>query len=481
MTTARYLEIDGRQATRPRIDLAPPSLTHAGLEASELAASAGLELDAWQRYALDRILGERPDGQWAARETGLIVPRQNGKGSILEARELAGLFLFGEELILHSAHEFKTAQEAFRRLLLLIEQTPHLARRVARIRTSHGEEGIELTTGQRIRFVARSTGSGRGFSGDVVVLDEAYALTPAMMGALIPTLSARPNPQIIYTSSAGMRASEALALIRKRAIDSAKGIAYLEWSAGKPKDHTGRTVDLDDVEDWAQANPAYPHRISFEAIEAERRALNDDQFARERLGVWEGSDSQTLIDPDVWYALLDKGSTREGDIALAIDVAPDQRAASIAVAGLRSDKIAHIEIVDARPGTSWVADRVAEIVSRRSPVSVSLDPGSYSGALIPDLTLAGVELNMITGRQYVQACGLIYDRITSKQIRHIGQPELAAAVDAARKRRVGEAWAFTRRDTDTDISPLVSCTLALYGLLSAEPKSKRSGKASFNM
>ena len=32
---------------------------------------------------------------------GLICSRQNGKGALLEARELAGLFLLGEELILH--------------------------------------------------------------------------------------------------------------------------------------------------------------------------------------------------------------------------------------------------------------------------------------------------------------------------------------------------------------------------------------------
>ena len=46
-------------------------------------------------------------------EVALIVSRQNGKGSILEALELAALFLDDfippRGLILHSAHEFKTA------------------------------------------------------------------------------------------------------------------------------------------------------------------------------------------------------------------------------------------------------------------------------------------------------------------------------------------------------------------------------------
>ena len=139
----------------------PPRVGSAGAEAVELARSAGLILDPWQATTLDAALSEQPGGQWAAFEVGVVVPRQNGKGAILEARELAGLFLLGEELILHSAHEFKTGQEAFRRVLNLIENTPDLDRKVKRVRTSHGEEGIETTTGARLRFVARSSGSGQ--------------------------------------------------------------------------------------------------------------------------------------------------------------------------------------------------------------------------------------------------------------------------------------------------------------------------------
>jgi phage terminase large subunit-like protein len=188
----------------PRFRLVPPARSSAGQDAVELAASAGLVLDPWQAGVLEGALGEREDGKWAASEVGLIVPRQNGKGGILEARELAGLFLFGERVLLHSAHEFKTSTEAFRRLRDLVVNTDDLMRQVAPrgIHTAHGDEGIELRSGQRIRFVARSTGSGRGFTGDCIVLDEAYNLRAADMSAMVPTLSARPNTQIWYASSA---------------------------------------------------------------------------------------------------------------------------------------------------------------------------------------------------------------------------------------------------------------------------------------
>jgi hypothetical protein len=229
----------------PRFRVRPERASSAGPEAVELAASAGLILDPWQEAWLDDALSETADGRWAAFEAALIVPRQNGKGSVLEALELAGLFLFDEQLILHSAHEFKTAQEAFRRVLTLIQSTPDLDRLVQRVRTSHGEEGVELRSGQRLRFVARSTGSGRGFSGDRVILDEAYNLSGDAMAALLPTLSARPNPQLIYTSSAPLDRDESAVLRRlcKRGRAQARGEAptsmtYTEFCADRDDDDT---------------------------------------------------------------------------------------------------------------------------------------------------------------------------------------------------------------------------------------------------
>src|SRR5690606_27952937 len=129
----------------------------------------------------------------------LEVPRQNGKGGVLEARELAGLFLLGERLIVHSAHEFATAEEALERMVALIEGCPDLSRRVKAVKRSHGQEGIYLTNGQRLRYRTRTKGGGRGFTADCVILDEAMVLPEAFIGALMPTLSARPNPQLWYT------------------------------------------------------------------------------------------------------------------------------------------------------------------------------------------------------------------------------------------------------------------------------------------
>lgn len=446
------LSVEPLGAQQPRVSTYPEFTSSAGKETAELAAAAGLVLDEWQCRVLDVALGERRDGKWAAFEVGLIVGRQNGKGAILEARELGGLFLFGEQLILHSAHEFKTAQEAFRRVLSLIQNTPDLEKLVTRVRTSHGEEGIELRSGARLRFVARSTGSGRGFSGDVVILDEAYNLPGQAMGAMLPTMSARPNPQVWYTSSAGTEESEVLARLRERGAAGSGRLAYFEWSADE-------TASLDDPQAWAQANPGLGIRILPEFVEAERAALPEVEFARERLGIWADSRRNAAIDQVAWRSLIDVESEARTPVAFAVEVNPERTKTSIMAAIMRPDGLVQVESIAYQPGTAWVKDKLVALKADWKPVGIALNPATATGSLIPDLEAAGVEPVPILGREEAQACGAFFDAILDRRIRHGNQPVLNIAVEQATKRPVGDMWVWHRR-TAADISPLNGATMA---------------------
>ncbi|MGH3672182.1 MAG: hypothetical protein ACRDSH_16370 [Pseudonocardiaceae bacterium] len=458
-----------RGAQTPRVSCWPDYVTSAGKEALDLARSVGLWLDPWQAFVLDHALGERADGKWSAFEVALIVSRQNGKGAVLEARELAGLFLFGEQLILHSAHEFKTAQEAFRRVLGWIEGRDHLRKRVKRVRTSHGEEGIELTNGARLRFVARSTGSGRGFSGDCVILDEAYNLGGDAMAALLPTLSARRNPQLIYASSAGMETSEQLLKVHERGVrgDSPR-LAYFEWSADP-------ALALDDGEAWRQANPALGIRITEEFVEGELAALavqDDDgvwvgpEFSRERLGRWPTSNVEHVIDPEVWAKLADAESAPGTSIVFAADSNPERSRATIAAAGKRDDGSYHVEVIDRRSGTAWVPARLAELKQRWEPAAVMMDPAGPAGSWLAELAELDINPVLVNGREMAQACGSLYEAVTQRgDVRHRDQEPLNAALHSAVRRPLGDSWAWDRRKSDDDISPLVAVTLALHGFV----------------
>jgi phage terminase large subunit-like protein len=305
MSSPRGVPLLGDQ--EPRVCSLPPFDSDvSGRNAVKLAGVAGLTLDPWQRLVLECGLRRR-DGKWAAFETALIVARQNGKGAVLEALELAALFLFPDvKLILHSAHQFKTAAEAFLRIRALIEGNPQFESKVSRIRTAAGAEAIELKDGKRLRFVARSSGSGRGFTSDLVILDEAYELGDQEMAALLPTLSARPDPQVWYTSTAGGPSSIQLGRVRERGVaGNDRSLAFMEWSADED------AYDPADPADWARANPGMGIRISADYIAKELDALGPEAFRRERLsigdypvdgGAWE------TISADAWDACAAPGA-----------------------------------------------------------------------------------------------------------------------------------------------------------------------------
>jgi len=443
----------------------------------ELCALAGLHLDPWQQLVLRDSLGEQPNGEWSAFEVGLVVPRQNGKGSILEAREIVGLFLLDEELILHSAHEFKTAQEAFRRVHRLIDNTPALKKRVARVRTSHGEEGIELKDGRRLRFVARSTGSGRGFSADLVILDEAYNLPGEAMAALLPTLSARPNPQVWYTSSAGMEESSWLRKIRRRGMSGeSKRLAYFEWSA--QTEAKNYEAALTDREEWARANPALGIRIREDFIEAELDAMDGMEFARERLGIWYDEEADVVIRAKDWKAVADEDSeiAEDSELVFGVDVSLNRTHGAISVCGRREDGLLHTELIEYREGTYWMVPRILELIEEYSPRAVMIDPGGPAGGLLSGLAEAGVEshhgrnnddgvLFQLTTRECGQACGAFYDLVVNDEMRHTDQGPVNTAVSGAKQRPMSDAWVWHRKESRFDVAPLVASTLAAHGFV----------------
>lgn len=462
----------------PRIMSAPPRVVSAGDEAIELAAHAGLELDEWQQLALIEGLGATAEGRWSAFQVAVEVSRQNGKGGILEARELAGLFLLNERLIIHTAHEFATSLEAYRRILELIESTPDLDRRVFKVMRSNQDRGIELKSGQRLLFKARSRGGGRGFSGDCVILDEAFELPVAAHGALLPTLSARPNPQVWYASSAVNQKVHphgvVLSQLRSRALAGGDpSLCYLGWSVDEDVYYQDPLRVAVDPEAWAQANPGMGIRISPEYIANEQRGMDAETFATERLGVgdWPSPDAEVaqVIPRETWDGLADVNSEVDGRVAFSVDMNPERSYAAVGVAGVRRDGRKHVEVVEHKAGSAWVIPRVLELVDRWPTCAIVIDGNGPAASLLPALTDAGVKLKADGGllvkttvQDMAQACGALFDAALTDDVRHLGQSMLDSAIRAARKRDRGDVFTWSRQ-SGTDISPLVAVTLALHG------------------
>lgn len=466
--TQENLRLFGVQT--PRIRHLPAAKHSLGDAAVELAASFGLILDPWQAGVLKdslRVQDANP-AKWAAFEIGLVCARQNGKGSILEARELVGALLLGEKLIVHSAHEFKTAKEAMRRLEMLLAEAgePYRANR------SHGEESIEFkSTGARVMFQTRTKAAGRGLSGDLVILDEAMILSSDAVGALLPTMSARPNPQLWYTGSAVDQAvhvnGTVFASVRERGISGEDpSLCWLEWSCEPDS-------SLDDPRQYAIANPGMGYRISLEHIRNERRALlhQPKVFAVERLSIgdWPALGSaESEIPLDFWSEMACSEPDFVGPRTVAVHRSRDRRCWAVAAAQRTSDNRVHVEIGPVREGSHTdVAEYLIDKVGQWNPVSLVIDRRSSAMVLEPLLLDAGIEPTVTNSTDLALACGGFLDDALSGLLSHSNQTVFnEAAANAVKRDLPGGGFAWNEGSDGVATAPLIAATLAHWSLIS---------------
>jgi hypothetical protein len=132
----------------------PPREGSYGEGAAQLMEIAGRPLDEEQKIAVDAMLSYRPGGRWASLESAIIEARQNGKtGGVLLPCVLFDLFLMPPDRIVWTAHLFRTARDAFNDVVLLVENSNTLAKRVKKIVYANGEEAIELHNGAKLEFL----------------------------------------------------------------------------------------------------------------------------------------------------------------------------------------------------------------------------------------------------------------------------------------------------------------------------------------
>lgn len=461
-------------ATDPTFSRVPEGDETTGTEAVDLARAYGVELDEWQANIVRGILRES-GGAWSASQAGVCVARQNGKGQVLTALELAGLLLFREQ-VLHTAHAVKTSSDGFRRLWSVIETHADLSRLVKRHSQQVGLEYVELTTGGRVAFTTRSASAGRGLSIDRLIVDEAEDLPAAEVGALAPTVFARPKAQSVYVGTAPgpMHDAEAWATMRKAAHEGLNPrLAWWEWCAEYG-------ADLDDPELWHRVNPAVAAgRVDVQSVTDDRSALPPDQFRAERLSMWiPAGGGVTVFDPAEWDTLRDPASTAVTDLAIGVDAPPSRDAATVCVAGRRPDGRLHLEWYATDDGVRWLPEWVA---ARLSPKVRAVVVDARNPLAELDWTAAGVRPTEAGSRDVAAAAGLLYDAISGELLRHRGQVELSRGVLGAKQRPMigGQAFGWERKAPGS--SALLAASLAVWGVDAASavrPRRRPRGEQS---
>lgn len=473
---------------RPRVHVAPKYSQTDGDLAGAFAAAYGLSPDGWQRFVLDDWLGIK-QGKWAALTCGLSVPRQNGKNALLEIREIYGMVGLGEK-ILHSAHEVKTAQKHFRRLKHFFgnqvndpgAKYPELNALVKQVRSVNGQEAILLHAtdcaflsggvcrcdGGSVEVIARSKNSGRGFTVDVLVMDEAQELSEDALEALMPTTSAAPtgNPQWIFTGTPPslVAQGDVFTRVRDEALGERPGrVTWHEWSVEGG-------VDLDDRTLWRMTNPALDAgRLQESVVEGERARFSDEGFARERLGRWDSGRSAARSFQRSSWNILVKPKPADGVKCFGVKFTPDGTTVALG-AGIRDESgLVHVEGIrqeNAGEGLGWLSEFLADRFESTSLIVI--DGKAGTGALVQALKDAGVNrrgLVLVPSLdQYAQAHSMLLEAVKSGTVSHRGQAELdGQVVDAVKRPLSKTSGAFGWSASDGGMIPLLDAvTLAFW-------------------
>lgn len=278
-----------------------------------------LELEGWQARLMAEALSVREDGTPYWRSAVIVLPRKNGKTTLLAAYALYHLLnADGSPEVLLAASSDKQAGRLFDAVVAFVRQSPTLSAQV-HIREWQGEVARVDGLGRILR-VASSPKRLHGYNPSLVIADEvAQWTTPDLMAAwaaLTTGSGARSRAQIFTISTAGAAHTRAEGILG-RLIDGneAAGSTEKDGALTISRHHEARTLvynysaDTEDPFDFPAIRAANPATwITDEDLRnaAHSPGLLPSVFLQYHGCVWSQAED-TWLNVDDWRRLADPG------------------------------------------------------------------------------------------------------------------------------------------------------------------------------
>ena len=480
-----------------RIDNQNPSFTNVTLTKStkslgaktvRLYASTGQQLMTWQQRQLRAIMALDSKGQWKHMNYCIGLSRRNGKGEILAAREMYGLIYLGEK-ICHTAHRTTTSHDAFNRLYTLLKKAGYqehshkkkeMPERSFYASKQYGLEHIEISGGGVIDFRTRTNNGGLGEGFDLLIIDEAQEYTSKQESALLYTVSASRNPQIIMvgTPPTVISGGDVFVRIRESVLGQrAPQTGWAEWSISEMIE----ADKLNDPDLWKRYNPSYGKLLKERNI---RNELSGDvlDFNIQRLGFWCSFNQKSEISEADWNELLlDKPPILSDKRYVGIKYGVDGVNVAMSIASRTNDGKIFVETIaceSQRAGNGWIF----EFLFNPKISKVAIDGASGQQLLADQMKEHGIKKQPILPKvkEIIVANSMFEQAVTAKEICHMGQESLRKVVTNCEKRLIGTQGGFGYQSLiDThDISIMDSMILA-YWLCATTRETKSKQKISY--
>lgn len=498
----------------PRISTPPareltPETTHGFACVAFAEQVLGLSLMPWQKWLLLHALELREDGLYRFRTVVVLVARQNGKTLLMIVLALWHLYALESRTVIGTAQDLANSEKAWAEAVEMAQSEPELADLIEKITLAH-PKSLQLVgpepgvRGPEYRVATSSRRGARGFSGDLVLLDELREHQSWDSWASVTnTMNARPKAQAWAFSNAGDALSIVLRFLKAAAHQQ------LGWPDGDAdKDVLGDLDDLTELEDlgddalgwfewsahpvasrtdreaWAQANPSMNHTeivtncITERTIGAALRTNPPHLFEIEVMCRWITMSEAGPFPEGTWRDTLNN-EARPVDARriVCVDVSWNRSRTYIARAGRDGSGEPVVGIAADRTGTEWAVPWLIENRNSFEGVVVQSN-GAPVTSLISEIEDAGLPIIPWAGTDLGVATDIMFARLDQRKIKHLSHPGLdMAATTAAVKVLAQGAWVIDRAKSPTDAAPLQAAIGAVWALETVAPQQPQTWRA----
>lgn len=420
----------------------------------------------------------------AGEETNAVEePRRASKTTTILAVLLGRLLNRPRYTVVFSAQSGTKSSELFRQWVTELELAQGFVPRDQwpfKVRLAAGSQGLTFDNGAQFKVLQTPTAKAlRSGAADVVWFDESQEfdveLSAELKAGALPLMDTRDGAQLILSGTAGeIRAGwfwETLELGRAHEA----GVAILEYAA---PDGTTQE-DLDDEDLWCRVHPGIGTLTTLEKMRSRRKAFADPEWSREYMGLWPESAESAVIPSHVWAAAEVNRLPYPQSVAFGFDVSPNGSSAAIVAAWRDADGTAYVELIAHQSGSTWVRPRVVELATKYRAV-VGFDTFGTNKVVEEEIqrsrTAAKSRLRPLAKGAAAPSCVTFLRDLEAGALKHFGQDGLTAATAFATKRvwADGTSWAWGRKASGGDITPLVAATMALraYDQNASRPRLK---------
>ena len=426
-----------------------------GAHAATIATKLGRPFLPWQREVADVAFELLPNGHLAYGRVVVTVPRQQGKTVLALGAVLLRSLGDRDQFSVYAAQSGVEGRRKWRD-----DWLPLLHPFGAEANMANGSEAIRFPTGSVIRLHSGSEAGIHGASVDFACCDEAWAYSDSRHeAAILPAMMARPNPQLWIVSTAGV-ANRGFYLANqvergRQAVeaDIREGIAFFEWSADP-------TADPADPETWRSCMPALGRTVDEAFVRDAQRSMPAHEFRRAFLNLESSGSGDAIVDLGHWNSLADPSAPRPDWVVLGVDVGPQGKSASIVAVGEDKGLLRAAVLEHNATSSDWLLPALARRYQELGRPMLIVDAKACAG-ILPELErLSGFQMRALGPSDVPPACAFWLRLVNESKLRHRGEQELTIALDGAGQRSLGDGWAWSRRNSGCDITPLVATTLA---------------------